>query len=60
MLLTGLNSFSGVIIVINASRFKRVKNRKRAGIIRVLLDVVFNIIKPLGSWWSIKNIEIVY
>ena len=43
MYLAGLNSFSGVIIVINTSKFKRVKNRKRASVIGVLLDIVFNV-----------------
>jgi hypothetical protein len=41
-LLTGLNSSSGVIIVVNASRFKRVEGREHAGIIHALLDMVFD------------------
>ena len=44
MYLAGLNFFSRVIIVTDASRFEGVKDRKRAGVIGVLLDVVFNII----------------
>ena len=43
MYLAGLNSSSGVIIVTNTNRFEGVKNRKRAGVIGVLLDIVFNI-----------------
>jgi hypothetical protein len=35
--LTSLNSSSGVIIVADASRFKRVEDRKHAGIIGTLL-----------------------
>ena len=41
--LAGLNSFSKVIIVADASKFKGVKNRKRASVIGALLDVVFDI-----------------
>ena len=59
MLLTGLNSSSGVIIVINTSRFKRVEDRKRTSIIGTLLTGL-NIAKPLRLWRSIKNIKIVY
>ena len=36
-LLTGLNSSGGVIIVTNASRFERVEDRKRAGVVGALL-----------------------
>ena len=43
MYLAGFNSFSKVIIVANASRFKGVKNRKYASVIDVLLDVIFNV-----------------
>ena len=43
MYLAGLNSFSGVIIVADANKFKGVKDRKRAGVIGTLLDVVFDI-----------------
>ena len=43
MYLAGLNFFSGVIIVANASRFKRVENRKRAGVIGTLLNIIFNV-----------------
>ena len=35
--MTGLDSFSGVIIVIDASRFERVEDRKRAGVVNTLL-----------------------
>ena len=48
MLLTGLNSSSKVIIVVDTSRFKRVEDRKHTGVIGVLLNVVFDIAKPLG------------
>ena len=34
MLLTGLNSSGGVIIVADASRFERVENGERAGVIK--------------------------
>ena len=37
MYLAGLDSSNGVIIVADASRFKGVEDRKRAGIIGVLL-----------------------
>ena len=37
MLLTGLNSFSKVIIVTDASKFERVKDKKYASIINILL-----------------------
>ena len=43
MYLAGLNSFSKVIIIANTSRFKGVKNRKRASVISMLLDIIFNI-----------------
>ena len=36
-LLTGLDSSGGVIIVADANRFKRVEDRKRAGVIGALL-----------------------
>jgi hypothetical protein len=35
--LTGLNSSGGVIIVADASRFERVEDRKRAGVVGALL-----------------------
>ena len=57
--MTGLNSSSGVIIVIDASKFKRVEDRKHIGVISALLTGL-NIAKPLGSWRSIKNIGIAY
>ena len=60
VLLTGLNSSSGVIIVADTSRFERVEDRKYTSIIDALLDVVFNIVKPLGLQQSVKNIGIVY
>jgi hypothetical protein len=41
--LAGLNSFSGVIIVANAGKFKGVENKKRAGVVGILLDIVFDI-----------------
>ena len=44
--MTGLNSFSEVIIVVNTSRFKRVEDRKCTSIIGVLL-IGLNIVKPL-------------
>ena len=47
MLLTGLNSSSKVIIVIDTSRFKRVEDKKHTSIISVLL-IGLNIAKPLG------------
>ena len=59
MLLTGLNSSSGVIIVTDTSRFKRVEDRKYADIIGTLLTGL-NMAEPLRLWWSIKNIKIVY
>ena len=43
MYLAGLNSSSGVIIIIDTSKFKGVENRKRASIIDILLNIVFNI-----------------
>ena len=43
MYLAGPNSFSGVIIVTDTSRFEGVENRKRVGVIGTLLDIVFNI-----------------
>ena len=58
VLLTGLNSFGGVIIVTDASRFERVEDRKCTGVISVLLDMVFNIAKPLRLWQSVKNVGI--
>ena len=42
-LLTGLNSSGGVIIVADAGRFKGVEDRKHAGVVGVLLDVVFDV-----------------
>ena len=42
MYLAGLNSSSGVIIIVDTSKFKGVKNRKCVGVISTLLDVVFN------------------
>ena len=41
--MAGLNSFSRVIIIIDTSKFKGVKNRKRASVIGTLLNIVFNI-----------------
>ena len=41
--MAGLNFFSGVIIIANAGKFEGVENRKRASVISMLLDVVFNI-----------------
>ena len=41
--MTGLDSSGGVIIVADASRFERVEDRKRAGVIGALLDVVFDV-----------------
>ena len=58
--MTGLNSSSKVIIVADASRFERVKDRKRTSIIGILLDIVFDIAELLGLWQSIKNIGIAY
>ena len=46
--MTGLNSSSGVIIVTDTGRFKRVEDRKCASIIGTLLNVVFDIVKLLG------------
>ena len=43
MYLAGLNSSSKVIIVTDAGRFKGVENRKHAGVIGTLLDIVFNV-----------------
>ena len=43
MYLAGLNFSNKVIIIINASKFKGVKNRKRASVIGALLNVIFNI-----------------
>ena len=43
MYLAGLNSSSGVIIIINTGKFKGVKDRKYTGVIGILLNVVFNI-----------------
>ena len=42
MYLADLNSSNRVIIVVNTGRFKRVKNRKRTGVIGTLLDIVFD------------------
>ena len=39
----GLNSFGGVIIVTDTSKFKRVEDRKYTSIISTLLDIVFNV-----------------
>ena len=41
--MAGLNSFSKVIIITDAGRFKGVKNRKYTSVIGTLLDIVFNI-----------------
>jgi hypothetical protein len=41
--LAGLDSSGGVIIVANAGRFEGVENRKRAGVVGALLDVVFDV-----------------
>ena len=43
MYLAGFNSFSKVIIVINASRFKKVENKKCTSVIGILLNIIFNI-----------------
>ena len=43
MYLAGFNSSSGVIIIIDTNKFKGVENRKRASVIGVLLDIIFNI-----------------
>ena len=43
MYLAGLDSSGGVIIVADAGRFEGVEDRKRAGVIGALLDVVFNV-----------------
>ena len=59
MLLTGLNSFSGVIIVADTSRFERVEERKHVGVIGALLTGL-DVAEPLGLWRSIKNVGIVY
>ena len=54
MYLAGLNSSSKVIIITDASRFKRVEDRKRTSVISVLLDVVFNIADLQNSrrYWN--------
>ena len=41
--MAGLDSSSGVIIIADAGRFEGVENRKRTGIVGVLLDVGFNV-----------------
>ena len=43
MYLAGLNSSSGVIIVVDTGKFKGVENRKRASVVDILLDIVFDI-----------------
>ena len=43
MYLAGLDSSGGAIIVADAGRFEGVKNRKHAGVIGTLLDIVFNV-----------------
>ena len=48
MYLAGLNSFSEVIIVIDAGRFKGVKDKKYAGVINRPLNIVFNVINLQG------------
>ena len=42
--MAGLDFFSGVIIIANTNKFKGVENRKRAGVIGVLLNIIFNIV----------------
>ena len=49
-----------VIIVADTGRFKRVEDRKRAGVVGALLDVVFNVAEPLGLWQSVENVGIAY
>ena len=39
----GLDFSNGVIIIANTNRFKGVENRKRVGVVGMLLDIVFNI-----------------
>ena len=56
MLLTGLNSSSGVIIVADASRFERVEDKKHTGIIGALLDVVFNIVDLQGRQQTVSGL----
>ena len=48
MYLAGLDSSSGVIIVANAGRFEGVEDRKCAGVIGALLDVVFDVVDLQG------------
>ena len=43
MYLAGLNSFSEVIIIIDASKFKGVKDKKCVSVIGMLLNIIFNI-----------------
>ena len=43
MYLAGLNSFGGVIIITNTSRFKGVKDRKYASVISTLLNIIFDV-----------------
>ena len=46
--MAGLNSFSKVIIITNAGRFKGVKNKKYTSVIDTLLDIVFNVVDLQG------------
>ena len=43
MYLAGLNSSSRVIIIADTGKFKGVKNRKRASVIGILLNIVFDV-----------------
>ena len=49
MYLAGLNSSGGVIIIADAGRFEGVKDRKRAGVVGALLDVVFDVADLQGK-----------
>ena len=63
-MLAGLDSSSRVIIIVDsidvvfvARKGRRGKGgEKRAGVIGALLDVVFDVAEPLGSWPGIKLI----
>ena len=56
--MAGLNFSGGVIIVADAGRFEGVEDRKRAGVVGALLDVVFDVAEPLGLWQSVENVGI--
>ena len=49
MYLAGLDSSNRVIIIADAGKFKGVENRKYAGVIGTLLDIVFNIADLQGK-----------